>query len=232
MSSPSFISSPAPPCKAKVLRKTWKAFARLYEPNAVAPEKINVVRGPEIWFRVMWHQWNSDARRAELNAYQQEHGAARDLPPGMQANYWRPGDEESQENPTKQKPGGTKGPKLDPAPGAPEPDIADAAFRAWDGSLPSRLFVYYDARGVPHSVVARYERAAGKKVRTFYWAEHERVAPHWLDKRPPHPIIYRLPQVWEGVRDGKTIVFLSNFGSLSAQCRRPSRRASAASAMI
>ena len=175
----------------------------------------SVIIGPESWFRNSPWYPNSKIRRAiarsgELYISRMNSGEPAGVPGmTMQAdNYWRPDEEAPQEKQKKQA-RDKKGPKLDTAPGAPEPDVTDAAFRFWDGSSPSRLFVYYDARGVPHSVVARYDRAEGKRVRPYYWAESpDRRAAGWLDKRHPHPILYRLPQVLEGVRDDKTIVII------------------------
>jgi len=112
--------------------------------------------------------------------------------------YHRSAEEEA---PKKEK---RKKPKLDPAPGAPEPKAED--FADVLGRIP-RLFTYRHADGTPHSVVARWDFGPGdKKVLHYYWGGCDRVAAHWIEQHHPSPILYRLPEVLAGLRQGRTVV--------------------------
>ena len=143
-----------------------------------------------------------------------------DVPPGMvmQADYYRKRADD--EAPKQAKQGRKqKGPKLDQAPGAPEPKHED--FRNWDGTFASELYVYHDANGVPHTVVARWNLPGGdKKVLPYYWGEGPGRAPGWVQGRPPAPILYRLPEVLQGVKDGKEIVFLEGEKDVEGAIKR------------
>ena len=102
--------------------------------------------------------------------------------------------------------------KYDPAPDAPDPETQLENFVAVIGKdrlYPSRLFTYRNADGTVHSVIARWDNFKGDKaVRPYFWGSHDRVAPHWVMKRHPRPILYRLPEVIAGVLAGKKIVIL------------------------
>jgi len=122
----------------------------------------------------------------------------------MSADYYHHRADEEKRRQRKQK-----GPKLAEASGAPEPDPEN--FRRWDGSIASKLYIYRDHNGVPHTVVARWNIPGDKIVLPHYWAEGaglSRRDPGWVQARPPHPILYRLPKVLQGVRDGKTVVIV------------------------
>jgi len=97
--------------------------------------------------------------------------------------------------------------KDEPAPGAPEPDPLDFQKYHWQGHTPI-LHVYRDEHGGVHTVVARWGSGEKKRIVVYHWARHERVEARWLNRWPPHPVLYRLPQVLAGVLAGKEIVFL------------------------
>lgn len=189
-----------------------------------------VVTGPKAWFdRSTWGTANQDPeineragnargyyldryretldRYAELKAAREKRGEAAGAP-GMtmmaDSYYRRRGEAEA---PKKEK---RKKQKLDPAPGAQEPNPEDFCItEGRNRRLPSKMFVYREADGTPYIVIARWDNADGSKtVRPYYWGSHDRVAAHWVLGQHPKPILYRLPEVLAGIRDGKSIVVL------------------------
>jgi hypothetical protein len=177
---------------SEVLRSADLAW---YEHMRLRSEPISVA---ELRDHTTLERWAHEAQAAEAQARGEDMLAKAD-----DYSYRRGADEAFK----KQEKRWGKGPKLDEAPGAPEPDPMD--FRNWDGTAASALYIYRDAHGVPHTIVARWNLVDGKKkVIPYYWGEGPGRAPGWVMGRPPHPILYRLPEVLAGVRDGKTIVFL------------------------
>ena len=181
---------------------------------SLADDGDNVLPGPDTWFKTS--SWGTPAWGAPGYRYRRllEYEASRDPPPEgarhmrMQADdyYRRAADAEER----KQRQSGKKGkrPKLDPAAAPPEPNLEDFD-RRWDGTLPSAIYVYRDEHKMPHTVVARWNLPGGdKEIRPYIWGEAANRAPGWVNQRHPNPILYRLPQVLQGVKDGKEIIFL------------------------
>ena len=120
----------------------------------------------------------------------------------QQSNYRQAGE---LEQPKKK----AKGSKLTPASNPPEPTPA-AFARPMNGySKEPRIFVYRNADGSVHSVAARWDFSDGsKKCCSYFWGEGEGRAAGWIEQHHPAPILYRLPEVMAGVREGKEIVFV------------------------
>jgi hypothetical protein len=118
------------------------------------------------------------------------------------AYYRREGEAEA-EKAAKAKKG--KQPRLDPAPDAPEPNAKDFVDEL---ARPPILYVYRNADGSVHSFIARWGTGKNKKLLPYFWGQGPGRAPGWVNQRHPSPILYRLPEVLAGVREGKTVVIL------------------------
>lgn len=121
----------------------------------------------------------------------------------QQSHYRQAGEREQSKKKAKE-------PKLTPASNPPEPTPAAFARPMMNGySKEPRIFVYRNADGSVHSVAARWDFSDGsKKCCSYFWGEGEGRAAGWVEQHHPEPILYRLPEVMAGVREGKEIIFV------------------------
>jgi Virulence-associated protein E len=184
----------------------------------------NVIVGP---WRLEFHRsvestlsWDASStlgRHLELEVLREKSGEPAGVP-GMTmsgATHYREAGEREQ-------PKKAKGPKLDPAPNAPEPKKADFTF-PMNGhhKEASHIFIYRNGDGTVHSVAARWDFPnRPKECRSYYWADGKGRAAGWVQGHHPHPVLYRLPEVLAGVAEGKEIVFLEGEPDVEGAIKR------------